>query len=72
MGWHEDSGGSQTRAYYSRGAAAHNALGLKQDVVWDGRAGGLGADVEWEEQRSSIYVAGLLFVLVVDLHLGSL
>ena len=72
MEWHVDSVGSQTRAYHSRGAAAHNALGLEQDVVWDGHARGLGADVEWEEQRSSIYLAGLLFVLVVDLHLGSL
>ena len=70
--WHEETGGSERRAYHSRGAAAHKALGLKQDVVWDGRARGLGADVEWEEQQSSIYLAGLPFVLVVDLHLGSL
>ena len=69
--WHEDSGGSQTRAYHSRGAAAHNALGLEQDVVWEGRAGGLSVDVGWEDQRSSIYAAGLLFVLVADLLLGS-
>ena len=58
--WHEETGGSQTRAYHSRGAAAHNALGLEQDVVWDGRARGLAAVVEWEEHRSSIF-CGLAF-----------
>ena len=30
--WHEETGGSQTRAYHSRDAAAHNALGLEQEM----------------------------------------